>query len=220
MAIVKDTVSIIGNSYFQPISDLIDKLLGAASRRHDRTQPTHLENGYAAAVCVLLVALLESYAARIRFKRKAEIVGTPDIPKLLATLFPKLPTIDALPEVFLLRNILVHNHVWHLDHPPEGEAKSTIATPRDLGFSLKKNYDDLVDGTRRRTVLLHLTAVPTEAGLEEVRAVFRTIWATLEHMSDIDHDHTPLAGKTVGFRGKHRAFDSLLDELSNPSGAT
>ena len=220
VAIVKDTISIVGSSYFQPIADLVDKLLKVAERRPDRDHPTHAENGYAAAVCVLLVALLESYTARVRFKRGSEITGTLDIPSLLGSLFPGLPTAAQLPEVFLLRNMLVHNHVWHLDNPGGGAPGSTIAAPRALGFSLKKTYDDLVDVAQRRTVLLGLSAVPTEVGLREARIVFEAIWKSLEHMSAIDHDHTPLGGRTVGFRGQHRQFDTLLNELSNASGAT
>lgn len=49
----------------------------------------------------------------MRFFRMAEVVSEKDVPDQLLHFFPDLPNHDELKEVFLLRNIVVHNHVWH-----------------------------------------------------------------------------------------------------------
>lgn len=209
-----DSISVVGTSYFQPIADLVDKLLRAASKRMPESQASHLENGYAAAACILLVALLESFTARVRFKRRSEIPGSVSMSDLLMLLFPSVPTREGIPELFLLRNIVIHNHLWHLGHTDEnGPLPTTIARPPDLGFSVNQSYASLVDPVSRRTTHLGLWAVPTWVGMDDVRIVFDVVWATLKHMNDVNHNHTPLAGRQVGFRGKRLAFEKLLNEF-------
>ena len=219
MPAIPDVITIIGSSYYQPIADLVDKLIAAASRRQAGSESSHAENGYAAACVVLLVALLESFTARVRFKRGTEIKGTPPVPDLIATLFPSCPTNGLLHEVFLLRNIVAHNHVWHLDVSQGTENPKTLAEPRALGFSVNKNYESLVDVAALRTVTLNLSATPDRVGVSEVRAVFETVWLTLEHMNSVSFDHTPLAGRQVSFRGSRVAFESLGQALSAVGGS-
>lgn len=54
-------VSIVGASYFQPIADLVDKILEQPYRANASVQATLHENGYSNALVLLLVAMLESY---------------------------------------------------------------------------------------------------------------------------------------------------------------
>lgn len=219
MPAVPDSITVVGSSYYQPIADLVDKLLNAASRR-PKSKVGHSENGYAAACVVLLIALLESYTTRVRFKRPPEIQGSPSIPDMLIALFPSLPTRDGVHEIFLLRNIVIHNHIWHLDHSDETAAEPvTIFAPKDLGFSVNKNYDTLVDATSRITKHLKLRAVPTWVGLADVRVVFQTVWHTLQHMNRVSYDHTPLAGRRIAFRGKRCDFEQLLKSLEAATSA-
>lgn len=220
MRSVNDSITVVGSSYYQPIADLVDKLLSVASRRPPETVVSHAENGYAAATCVLLVALLESFSTRVRFKRGSEIQGTPSIPDLLIGLFPAVPSRQGLHEVFLLRNIVVHNHLWHLDHSDESVPEpATIARPPELGFSVNRSYESLVNSSSRKTVHLGLWAVPTWVGVRDVQIVFHTVWETLEHMNEVSYDHTPLAGRQVGFRGARRSFEELLHEFPSSRGA-
>lgn len=220
MPAIPDIISVVGSSYYQPIADLVDRLLVAVARRPPESGVSHSENGYSAACVVLLVALMESFTARVRFKRQSELAGGQSTPDLLARLFPALPTKDDLQEVYLLRNIVVHNHLWHLDiSNEEAPEPQTIALPTDLGFSVNKNYSALVDTVARRTVKLGLKAVPTWVGVTDVSTVFRVIWSTLEHMHGINFDHTPLAGRRVQFRGSMHDFESLQTHLAAASAA-
>lgn len=220
MPAIPDIITVVGSSYYQPIADLVDKLALAASRRPPESRVSHSENGYAAACVVLLVALLESFTARVKFKRLSEIQGTPSLPDLLVALFPTIPTSDVLHEIFLLRNVVVHNHLWHLDVSDEAvPARQTIAAPRELGFSVNKNYDTLVDVTARQTVNLRLNVVPTWVGISDVSSVFETVWRTLEHMNKMNYDHTPLAGRRIRFRGSFVDFEALKSYLSTLTSA-
>jgi len=219
---IPDIISIVGTSYFQPVADLIERMLKHEPVASNSSRTGHYENGYAAAITVLLVAILESFVSRVRFLRNAEVVPGKDVPDQLEIFFTDLPNKAELAEVFLLRNIVVHNHVWHLElgGGSEGIAK-TLANPKELRFQTKKTYDTIVDITTRKTQVLGLSASPTSVDRYDVGVVFDVVWKTLRFMNAKDYSHTPLAGQDVKFGGRSCQFSDLADVLPSvrPSAA-
>lgn len=214
--VIPDIISVVGTSYLQPISDLLESLLKRPVERHGFAGSGHHENGYSAAIIVLLVTVLESYTARLRFVRKEEAAGSLSTPALHAVYFPALPTKDELVEVFLCRNVLAHNHIWHLDVSDYSCSGSpTLATPAELGFQTNKHYDQVVDVAARRTRTLQLNVNPIAVDRSDVRKVFEVVWRTLQFMSSQNYGHTPLAGASVRFRRKHRQFGDLIQEVTD-----
>ena len=66
-------VTIIGEAYFQPIADLVEKWLRRPPPpAPNKVQSGFYENGYAAAVVLLLVAMFESYVSRLRYIQDAK----------------------------------------------------------------------------------------------------------------------------------------------------
>jgi hypothetical protein len=214
---IPDIISVVGTSYLQPISDLLEKLLMRPIERQGPAGTGHHENGYSAAIVVLLVTVLESYTARLRFVRgEEETVGNLSTPALLAAYFSALPTKDELIEVFLCRNVLAHNHIWHLDVSDYSQVGSpTLATPAELGFQTNKHYDQVVDVAARQTRTLRLNVNPIAVDRSDVRKVLEVVWRTLQFMSSQNYSHTPLAGTSVRFRGKRRQFGDLRQEITD-----
>lgn len=214
---IPDVITVVGAAYLQPIADLLEKLLKRPLSKIGPGGTSDHENGYSASLVVLLVAVLESYTARLRFVRSGEpIAGNLSIPDLLAKYLPTLPTKMELVEVFLVRNVLSHNHIWHLDVSNFHAAGSpTLATPMELGFQTNKQYGQVVDVPARKTCTLRLNVNPAVVDRTDVRKVFETVWRTLKFMNDQNFGHTPLGGFTVSFRGKHRHFASLLEEITD-----
>ena len=214
---IPDIISIVGTSYFQPVADLIERMLKHEPVADNSSRTGHFENGYAAAITVLLVAILESFVSRVRFLRNAEVIPGKDVPDQLEIFFPDLPYKAELTEVFLVRNIVVHNHVWHLALGEETEpGATTLATPKDLKFETKRTYDAIVNLAERKTHLLGLSASPTSVDRYDVGVVFGVVWKTLEFMNEKNYSHTPLAGQAVKFGGKLCQFSDLAKIL--PSG--
>lgn len=213
---IPDIITIVGPSYQQPIADLVDRLLQIKNQEPHPALTGYRENGYAASLILLLAAMLESYVSRLKFTRRSEVEHSLSIPDLLASLFPELPTVEDLREVFLLRNIVVHNHVWHLDVSEiEINGAPTISTPKELGFNVNKKYNDIVDLQARRTRRLGLHVSPTAVDRADVKSVFSVVWLTLEAMNKISYSDTPLAGRQVGFRGRRLQFEELLIEFES-----
>ncbi|CAN7622065.1 hypothetical protein LJR189_004673 [Acidovorax delafieldii] len=212
---IPDLVTVVGSAYFQPIADLIQSLTRRPAPEICASGTSHTENGYAASIVVLLVAALESYTSRLRFVRNAEFdAASKSIPDLLEMYFPDLPNKKDLVEVFLLRNLLLHNHIWHLDvSDVETHGAPTLATPKELGFQTNRHYEDVVDTGRRQTRTLELNASPTSVDRSDAMKVFTVVWNTLSFMNSKDYSHTPLAGRIVRYAGKSRQFEELIEEL-------
>jgi hypothetical protein len=135
-------------------------------------------------------------------------------PELLTKYYPSLPTKDELVEVFLIRNVIAHNHIWHLDVSDFNTAGApTLATPQELGFHTNKHYQQVVNMSTRTTNLLGLNIAPTSVDRTDVTKVFDTVWRTFKTMNASDSNHTPLGGFTVRFRGNRRAFGDLINEI-------
>lgn len=213
---IPDVITVVGSAYFQPIADVIDKLLKRPQLPAFPAGSGDHENGYSVSLVVLLVAVLESYTSRLRFVRSADVApGGRSTPDILPEYFPGLPNKKELVEVFLARNAVAHNHLWHLDVSDfEGEGSPTLANPKELGFQTNKHYEQVVDLGARRTRKLGLNISPTAVDRTDVQKVFKVVWRTLTFMNEQDFSHTPLAGRTVGYRGKYRQFEDLLAEFA------
>lgn len=215
---IPDVITIVGSSYFQPIADLVERLLKRGHPEPGLAGAGDWENGYAAAITVLLVAVLESFTSRVRFVRTGEFqAGALPVPEILQGYFPDLPNHDELVEVFLLRNIVVHNHVWHIDVSAFPET-STLATPQQVGFKTNMHYGSVVDVASKRTRILALHAMPTSVDRTDVAKVFEIVCRTLWFMHSKSYQETPLAGRIVGFRGKFVQFEELAVVLRTEGG--
>lgn len=214
---ILDQITVVGSAYFQPIADLVEKLLRRTAPEPYPAGTSLRENGYAASIVILLVAVLESYTARLRFLRNDELIaGAKSTPDLLIEYFPELMTKDDLVEVFLLRNLVAHNHIWHLDvSDVEKQGAPTLSTPIELGFKTNKHYDSIVDVATRKTKRLNLNANPSAVDRIDAKKVFQVIWNTLSFMNAKNFAHTPLAGRKVYYDGRLCQFEELIEEFTN-----
>lgn len=215
--VVSDVISIVGFAYLQPIADLLEKLLAKPISGKGPAGSSEHENGYSSAIIILLVAVVESYTARLRFVRSSEgISGNCSVPELLGKYFQDLPLKSELCEVFIIRNTLSHNHVWHFDISDFNSAgASTLATPKELGFNSNKSYELSVNIESRTTNILKLNIAPTLVDRNDVYKVFDVIWSTLKFMNGKSFCDTPLAGSTVRFNGMHQNFENLLQSIKH-----
>jgi len=205
-----DIFTVVGSSLFQPLADLIDKLLAKEERAPGPSGPSCAENGYAVAIIVLLNVVLESYLARVKVRRPSEVQNGKNVPEQLGIFFASLPNVDALKDVYLVGKIASHNHIWNLELTEPEAAAVTLKNPRELGFASKKDYESIVDVSTRKTRLLQLNASPTALDRHDVKVVLEVVWTTLMFMAAENYDHTPVHAHAIRFRGKSMGFGELL----------
>lgn len=141
--------------------------------------PTSWENANASAAIILTATAIEAYRNRVRHleRRKAQGRSVPrDFPDILARKNKMLPSDKLqclLTEVFLTRNVIVHNYVYSVRYSFLSDGTSTISWQRLLkGYppeSYEKKYKAFTtQRTKRTNGHLRLNVQPTKVGFEDL----------------------------------------------------
>lgn len=109
-------VTIVGGSYFEPISALLERLENYGHVPSNEVQSGYFVHGFATSICLLAVVCLESYVMRIRYLNKAtqDEVDKVTVPAYLKGLYPDFPFESELTEIHILRDVIAHNHLWEI----------------------------------------------------------------------------------------------------------
>lgn len=221
----KNLVTVSGSEYFQPILDLVERLLMRERRKVVAARLGFYENGYALSIVLLLVIALESYVGRVSYlqsqlpkggKQKGTRTSVPDY---LASLRKTFRLQKSLTEVFVLRDVIAHGHIWKLevsDHAVHGQILRGAARLPEYGDS---KYKVVINPRTRRSSILGLNLVPSAVGTREVYKVFDLVWRTLDFLAKrklIERNTFTFHGR---FRGKPFDFWELRHVLRRPKGS-
>jgi len=209
-------VTVLGSAYFQPIADLIEQLTRRKSSRRSRVQSSHNESGYSAACVLLLVAMFESYTSRIRFAQ-ASVVQDSDRSGVDVTLsvFPKLRHRRALQDVYVLRDLLMHGHLWEIEYEWGGPVPMVLMNARLHSAYGDSKFCKRVNMQTHRTKALGLSAFPSRVDRRDLLKVFQTLWKTLIRFEAQDRFQCYVSHQHVQFRGNSVLFSDLERELKD-----
>jgi hypothetical protein len=159
-------VTIIGERYLQPIADLMEKWLARPlPPPPNKVQSGFYENAYAAAVVLLMVAMFESYVSRLRYLQDAKGKAVPTEKRkameVIRHVFPRLRHKKALEDVYVLRDLLIHNHLWEVAYQYGGSTPMVLNSATKSLASGDEKYALRVNSVTRRTKALRLSALPT-----------------------------------------------------------
>jgi len=205
-----DVVTIIGDSYFEPICTLLERLEDFHEHEKSGVRSGFFVNGFAVSICLLAVACLESYVMRVRFVNKSSQKDIDKVPvvKYLPKLYRDFPYIDDLYEIYILRDIIIHNHLWELGVTwNDGEMELVKANKKSSG---DKKYSDYVDVDKRRTNKLGLTVNPIKVGKSEVSEVLKTIWKILIFLEKKDRNQCYVSAAHYKYKGGMTQFGEIV----------
>ncbi|MBU1420847.1 MAG: hypothetical protein KKI15_20410 [Proteobacteria bacterium] len=207
---INDLVTIIGNSYFEPICTLLERLDRFKEHEKSDVQSGFYVNGFSVSICLLAVACLESYVMRVRFVRKAsqkDIDKTPVV-RYLPELYQDFPYTDDLNEIYILRDIIIHNHLWELGFVYNGNGMElTNANQKSSG---DKKYLAHVDVNKRKTIKLDLTVNPIKVGKTEVLKVLQTMWKILIFLEKKDTNQCCVSAEHYRYKGEMKQFGEVV----------
>lgn len=186
-------ITCTATEFRQPIADQVTALL--------KRKPGNVDRDYIYTLILLSVAMFEAYMVRARFLRLPKQRKLPtgqsvhrtvdDKKKAGHKVFEELfsrcgkKRLSKLKEVFVLRDVLTHNHLWEWFEDEQG---NRIVTRRLFGWDPK--YQAAVsDGDLPRlagdirTKVLGLPVVPGEQRRATARACFCVIWDALDFAS-------------------------------------
>ncbi len=181
-----DLISIIGDSYFEPICSLLEQLDKFDESTSNEVQSGFFVNGFSASICLLAVACLESYTMRVRYLKKAtqaEINKEPVV-QYLPKVFPEFPYIEELIEIFIVRDVVIHNHLWEIGFDWSNNGMDLVsACSKSTGDG---KYKAQVDLNSRKTKKLKLNINPIKIGKNDAMSVLQVMWSTLTYLQNQD----------------------------------
>ena len=209
-------VTVVGSAYFQPITDLMERLLRRKPPRPNRVKSGHDEHGYSAAIVLLLVAMFESYMSRVRFIQPTRVAAkVRSAQDVVLAVFPKFKHKKALAEVYVLRDLLMHSHLWEIEYEWGGPVPMVLKDAKlHPGYGDQK-FRDRVDMKTHRTKAIGLSVFPSRVDRRDVLKVFDTLWKTLIRFQKQDLNQVSVSNLHVRFRGQSVLFASLRDEIQN-----
>jgi len=209
----EEIISIIGSQLSQPIADLLDRLVSRPYRKPDPVTSSFHEGGYAASLILLLAALVESMVARDRYlnPNAKGFEGKP-VPEYMKHVYSY--RIHArLSELFVLRDAIVHNHVWTLNYVWSKTGGRRLISATRVTWSGKDRLKARLNAKSFRTKLLRAHVIPSSMDRTDVFKAFGVAISTLKLLS-IHGMHPDIASHHVRFQGKNVPFSSLHARLS------
>lgn len=204
-------VTIIGSSYFEPISVLLEKLAVYDRNSENEVQAGYYVNGYASSICLLAVVCLESYVMRVRYINKASQtqIDKVSVPAYLKSLYSDFPFEDELYEIHILRDILAHNHLWEVSFSWDDE-KDMILHTASRWSSGDKKYKNYVDVQNHVTRNLGLNVNPVKVGTSDVEKVLHTMWKVLLFLEGKNRNQCYVSHLSVRHKGKVKKFGEVI----------
>ena len=210
---VERTISVLGSGYFQPVADLVERLLKYPKTKRNAVKALYYDNVYAVAIVLLLVAAVESYATRIRYFKGAPSAGKRlTIAQYIKHIFPDFRITKALTEVFVARDAIFHNHLWAIDFTwrPMNLKSATLVPYRE-----DTKFKTVVNQQSRRTRNLRLHVVPTRVDRRDALKVMDVVWKTLLFVESKDRNYCYVSDHNVSFRGRMRPFSAVRNALAS-----
>lgn len=214
---INKSISIVGDAYLQPISVLLEKLFLHPGSPEDEVGTGTRTCGYSISICILAFLYFESYTMRIRYLN----------PKYLSKkyrwnfdflekLYKNFPNIDTLKELAVLRDLIVHNHLWEIDFSSDNKFRRKIDGAHKNSFSGDKKYENCVDLKTYKTKILQLNVIPTKIGKSDVCKVLNSIIESLLFIEEKDINVCQISNSIVIFGEtgtRRRNFVELISEL-------
>lgn len=194
--------SVICNAYFRPIFYLFEKLLEKSIQKSPALSGP-IENPFAASIVVLLVVCLESFLTSLKSKGK--------IYERIQKQYSKFKNTEKLKEIFVLRDLIVHNHIWDIEFNQENMA--LISVQLEEGFGDPK-FKECIDRQTKKTKLLGLHIIPTSVDRDDACIVLKTVIQSLLFLEEKSKRKLVyISDQHYCFRGKLKTINTIMQEI-------
>lgn len=210
-------VSVIGRALIEPMLQIVETLESRNAVQPNEVQANHWENGYSAAVIVLAVFLLESALNRTRYLRQEEPRKREGAPEYFARISSDAELVADADEVFALRDVIVHNHLWEAIVFWDGKSGLRFKEPPTLlkGYG-RKRLERVLDFQTRLSRRLHLNLFPTRIWRRDAYLVLKTVSRALEALETMRREYFYISQEHFKFRGQLLTLREVLAGLVVP----
>lgn len=204
-------VSIVASNFIFPVVSLIEALDGVGKHAPNEVQASPLENGYSLAITTLTVLMVESAISRTQYMMKIS-------PPKKALEFVKQEFLNdylqKIEELFVIRDTIVHNHVWEANTYWDENGKLKFADAKLAKGYGDKKYEKVVDTSARKTKLLGLNVFPNRICRSDAITVLRTAIEFLSAIERKNHNYFSVSALIVKYKSRVIPFEKFMSELS------
>lgn len=212
---VEKDITVVGQHLYQPIADLLGKLLKRSFQSGDRVSSNYYESGYSAAIILLLCTAIESAVQRDRYffnQSRPTVKASEKVSDYVQTIL-KYRSYKRIIELFDVRNAIAHNHMWEIEYSLKSEGgrahKKSTVIPKTHRLSKVPPANTRIP----RTVILKIHLSPSSLDRTDVKKALTTAIALLEHISKNGNNPVNLVREQVGLNGKRIQFSEIHGEI-------
>lgn len=208
----KNYLSVIGTAYLAPIACLAERLKTYSARTPEDLCPPY-ENGYSIALGILSVLLAESF-----IRRANAVLGGAPYRKALEyakNAFVGYPRLDELEEVFVLRDIIAHNHLWGANVEWDSEGRLQVQDLDRIAGGDKK-FARVIGNSKTMTKSLQLRLIPTAICHEDAFKILHEVSDFLFYLESRDRHIFYMPGDVIQFEGNVVSYREFLKRIPDP----
>ena len=129
------------------------------------------------------------------------------------TTYPISGFVDKIEELFVVRDVIAHNHVWEAQFQWDDEGGLKL-----MSTQLRQGYGDtkfrrVIDGSTRKTRRLDLNVFPTRICRVDAIAVLKVAVDFLLFLENEDRRYFYISPVSVEYHGHHISFVDLVSSL-------
>jgi hypothetical protein len=199
-------VSTVYTNLIEPIAVLYEEMVRRGATNPTEVQAAPTENGYAISIIALNAFLMEGVCGRTRYL--AQLQGQHSVSDTLRS-FGRADLADKLDEVFVVRDVIAHSHLW----TGNTDGIKWITNPVLLPGYGDGKFKRLVDLNTRTTHQLKLDVFPPRIHRVTATIVIRECASALQYLQSKDRNYVYLDSIHVPAQGKLKRFYRWADEL-------
>jgi hypothetical protein len=212
-------VTAIGMNLLEPILSLVEDLESRKLVTPNEVQASQPENGRSCSVAVLSVFLLESAINRTRYIKSSSLqdsdAGTrQSAPDYFTVISPDPELAKDVEEVFALRDMIAHNHLWEADVKWDAAMKLRFASDPVLiqGYG-DRRFRRVLDQRTRRSIRLALNLFPLRVWRRDAYLVLAKVVEALLALEEMDRRFVYISQQTFLFRQKYSRLGEIVRSL-------
>lgn len=207
-------VSVIGSQYMQPIADLLGAFLKRKPPKSDIVSSGYYEGAYVVSILLLLIAVVESMAARDRhFNTKNPARKHTAVPEYMKELY-HYRGYARLSELYVVRDAIFHNHIWVLQFLIRASGSRKLLAANRVWWSGNDRLTQRLNPRTFRTKLLRLNAIPSRMDRKDLLKAFDVAISSLRFFEQRGTNPVQILRTTIDFQGARIPFSELRQKLS------
>lgn len=208
-------ITVIGPNLMQPICTMLEKLIELPKEEGETMSRRPDERGYSISICLLLAVMTESFIMRARYLNSQNPASSERTPaKFISTKYPGLSLLDELVEIFIIRDVIAHNHLWKIESTGDTNIWMDLLNKEIdplTEIQMDKKYNQLVDVDSGTTKNLGLHVIPTQINRTDVVKVLKVVIDTLKY---IDNKENFALGALNNYVMFHKDFINFTEAVN------